>query len=60
MTQSQFARWIRRQGLANHQITMAAILYAINGYDSAVRFVKQCQLMNDPRKALNENQPIPF
>ena len=49
MTKSQFARWIRQQNLTNYQVTLAALLFGLNGYDSAARFVKQCQRMNDPR-----------
>ena len=62
-TQPQFARWIRRQGLANHQITMAAILYAVNGYDSAAEFVRHCQIFDQTlQKGIlpDENQPRLF
>lgn len=39
MNQRQFIRWLLRQRLTDIQIKMAAMLYAVNGYESAARFV---------------------
>lgn len=43
MTQRQFVRWLLSSGLTTVQVKMAAILFAVNGYESAKRFVEHCQ-----------------
>lgn len=40
MTQPQFTRWLLRQNLPRYIVTMAAILYAVNGYECAREFVE--------------------
>ena len=51
MTQPQFIRWLLRQNLTDYQAKMAAILYAMNGYESAARFVAEMQALNGERIA---------
>lgn len=43
MNQRHFIRWLLKQGLTDIQVQMAAILFAVNGYESAKRFVENCQ-----------------
>ena len=40
MNQQQFVRWLLKQQLAPHIVTMAAILFGVEGYEPAREFVE--------------------
>lgn len=49
MTQRHFVRWLLRQGLTGVQVKMAAILYAVNGYESVAEFVAKMQQLEETK-----------